>query len=258
MAHNPGKGSFRMMLPPGGPLSSLILRMSSTEQLKRRSRREVSISSHSQSIVPLPLIVSSDMLPFTTKLLLFIFGLLAVATSLSAASALPGSELVARNPPKQHICQIVAVADVDVALAAVAASYGKSTDVQVAAFAELVAAIDICVDAIIELKAVIDLNVVVEATVALYVAIEAVLVEFNLVAIADIVAFVQLDVALKAILDAIVLVKVNANVDVGAAVNRLSVAVLQVYASIKTYVFLGGLNLSALIILILGLVGIIL
>lgn len=99
------------------------------------------------------------------------------------------------------------------------------------------------------------------------------LVEFNLVAIADIVAFVQLDVALKAILDAIVLVKVNANVDVGAAyvfsvplkpyliidsVNRLSVAVLQVYASIKTYVFLGGLNLSALIILILGLVGIIL
>lgn len=129
------------------------------------------------------------MLPFTTKLLCIIFGLLAVATSFAAASALPGSELVARNPPKQHICQIVAVADVDVALAAVgtfchppmtillwpdimifpAASYGKSTDVQVAAFAELVAAIDICVDAIIELKAVIDLNVVVEATVALYV-----------------------------------------------------------------------------------------
>ncbi|KZS91550.1 hypothetical protein SISNIDRAFT_487218 [Sistotremastrum niveocremeum HHB9708] len=224
-------------------------------KLKRRSRGEVSISSHSQSIVPLPPIVSSDMLPFTTKLLCIIFGLLAVATSFAAASALPGSELVARNPPKQHICQIVAVADVDVALAAVAASYGKSTDVQVAAFAELVAAIDICVEAIIELKAVIDVDVVVDATVALYVAIEAVLVEFNLVAIADIVASVQLDVALKAILDAIVLVKVNANVDVGAA---LSVAVLQVYASIKTYVFLGGLNLSALIILILGLVGIIL
>ncbi|KZS89725.1 hypothetical protein SISNIDRAFT_551923 [Sistotremastrum niveocremeum HHB9708] len=200
------------------------------------------------------------MFKFSTSFFLAILALLAVATSFAGAVAVPaqGGDLLARNsppPPKKHICEIVAVADVDVALAAIVAAVGKSTDVQVAAFVQLAAALDVCVDAIIDLKAVVDVDVVVDATVALYAAIEVVLLKFDLVALVDIIAKVDLDVKLKAILDAIVLIKVNANVEVGAA---LSVAILQVYANIKAFVFLGGLNLSAVVIALLGLIGIIL
>ncbi|KZS92836.1 hypothetical protein SISNIDRAFT_550349 [Sistotremastrum niveocremeum HHB9708] len=188
------------------------------------------------------------MFKFTASFFLAIFALLAVATSFVSASALPVNSLEKKN--QQHICELVNVKDVDVALAAIVAAKGVITaDLLV----QLDAAVEVCADAIVAAKAVIDADVVVDATAALFVAIEAVLVDLDLAVVAKLLVNIDLDVKLKAILDAIVLIKVDANVDVGLA---LAIAVLQVFADIKVFVFLKDLDLTAIVIAALGLVGI--
>ncbi|KZS89728.1 hypothetical protein SISNIDRAFT_468996 [Sistotremastrum niveocremeum HHB9708] len=190
------------------------------------------------------------MFKFTASFFLALFALLAVATSFASASAVPVSSLDTRNP--QDICKLVGI-DITADLNAIVAA---KNNLVVDVFADLNVDLKLCVDAIIDAKATIGADVVVALTVALFANIEAALVGLDLAVVANLIAQIDLDVTLKAILDAVVLIKVDANVEVGLASTSLALAVLQVFADIKVFVFLKDLDLSAIVIAALGLVGI--
>ncbi|KZT38768.1 hypothetical protein SISSUDRAFT_1101215 [Sistotremastrum suecicum HHB10207 ss-3] len=151
------------------------------------------------------------MFKFTASFFLALFALLAVATSFASASAVPVSSLDTRNP--QDICKLVGI-DITADLNAIVAA---KNNLVVDVFADLNVDLKLCVDAIIDAKATIGADVVVALTVALFANIEAALVGLDLAVVANLIAQIDLDLTLKAILDAVVLIKVDANVEVGLA-----------------------------------------
>ncbi|KZT36401.1 hypothetical protein SISSUDRAFT_1120969 [Sistotremastrum suecicum HHB10207 ss-3] len=173
-----------------------------------------------------------------------ILSVLAVAT-FAVASAIPAAELEKRAT--QHICQAVGVPDVDTAIAGI-----STTAPTVAQFTALTTALSTCATAITAAK--VDASAVVDLSVNLFILIHDLLVKINLALIIDIIAEVNLDIHLKAILDVIAVIKVNADVAVGAA---LSVPILQVFANIKVFLFIKALGLGTVVLSLLGILNII-
>ncbi|KZS96494.1 hypothetical protein SISNIDRAFT_483050 [Sistotremastrum niveocremeum HHB9708] len=181
-----------------------------------------------------------------------ILSVLAVAT-FAVASAIPAAELEKRAA--QHICQAVGVPDVDTAIAGI-----STTAPTVAQFTALTTALSTCATAITAAK--VDASVVVDLSVNLFILIHDLLVKLDIAVIIDIVAQVDLDIHLKAILDVIAVIKVNADVAVGAAGSynddlSLSVPILQVFANIKVFLFIKALGLSTVVLSLLGILNII-